>query len=269
MARFICVQCGTQYPESAAPPAACPICEDVRQYVRWEGQAWTTLEELTTTHSVTWEDDCGLIGIGSKPSFGIGQRALLVQTPDATLMWDCTAIFDAATIDRIKAMGGLTAIAISHPHYYTTMVAWSEALGGVPIYLHADDREWVQHPSPFIHFWEGETLALAPSLTLLRCPGHFAGGTVLHWRDGADGKGALLAGDILQVTQDRRFVSFMFSYPNLIPVNASTVRRIAANVEPLAFDRLYGAWWNRNIESGAKQAVRASAERYIRAISEG
>src|SRR4051794_3966378 len=114
MTRFICVQCGTQYPESAAPPASCPICEDVRQYVRWGGQAWTTLEELNTTHSVTWEDDYGLIGIGSKPSFGIGQRALLVQAPDATVMWDCTAIFDAVTIDRIKAMGGLTAIAISH-----------------------------------------------------------------------------------------------------------------------------------------------------------
>ena len=42
-----------------------------------------------------------------------------------------------------------------------------------------------------------------------------------------------------------------------------TVRRIVAAVEPYAFDRIYGGWWDREIESGAKEAVRRSAERYI------
>ena len=43
---------------------------------------------------------------------------------------------------------------------------------------------------------------------------------MLHWPAGANGKGALLTGDIIQVVQDRRYVSFMRSYPNLIPLGA-------------------------------------------------
>lgn len=53
----------------------------------------------------------------------------------------------------------------------------------------------------------------------------------------------ILSGDILQVVQDRRWVSFMYSYPNLIPLPNSKVRRIVAAVEPFEFDRIYGAWW--------------------------
>ena len=78
---------------------------------------------------------------------------------------------------------------------------------------------------------------------------------------------ALLTGDIAQVTMDRRFVSFMYSYPNYMPLNAAAVRRIADAVAPLAFDRLYGAWWGRNIAAGAKAAFAASVARYIAAIA--
>ena len=56
-------------------------------------------------------------------------------------MWDCQAVVTGAGIAEIERRGGLTAIAISQPHYYTSMVEWSEAFGGVPIYLHADDRQ--------------------------------------------------------------------------------------------------------------------------------
>jgi hypothetical protein len=103
--------------------------------------------------------------------------------------------------------------------------------------------------------------------TLLRTGGHFPGATVLHSRYGADGKGALLVGDIAHVAIDRRHVSFMYSYPNYIPLNAVAVRRIADVVAPLAFDRIYGAWWGRNIESGAKAAFDASVRRYLAAIA--
>jgi hypothetical protein len=89
----------------------------------------------------------------------------------------------------------------------------------------------------------------------------------LHWRGGANGKGALLTGDIAQVTMDRRFVSFMYSYPNYIPLNAAAVLRIADAVAPLAFDRIYGAWWGRNIAAGAKAAFEASVARYLAAIA--
>lgn len=91
---------------------------------------------------------------------------------------------------------------------------------------------------------------------------------MLHWAEGADGKGALLSGDIIQVVPDRRWVSFMYSYPNLIPLPASKVRAIVNAIEPYEFDRIYGAWWDLNVVGDGKATVRRSAERYIRALEE-
>jgi hypothetical protein len=44
---------------------------------------------------------------------------------------------------------------------------------------------------------------------------------MLHVPQVADGAGALFSGDIIQVVPDRRWVSFMYSYPNLIPLSAA------------------------------------------------
>jgi hypothetical protein len=145
------------------------------------------------------------------------------------------------------------------------MIEWSEAFGGVPIHIHADDRRWVMRPHPCVTFWEGENCALNPSLTLIRCGGHFAGAQVLHMRNKAGG--LLLAGDVLQVTPTRRHVSFMYSYPNHIPVNARTVRRIAASLAPFEFDSIYGAWWGQNVIGEAKSVLANSVERYLAAIA--
>jgi glyoxylase-like metal-dependent hydrolase (beta-lactamase superfamily II) len=117
-----------------------------------------------------------------------------------------------------------------------------------------------------VTFWEGETRQLAPGVTLLRCGGHFAGGTVLHWADGAGGKGALLSGDIVRVGPDRK-VSFMRSYPDLIPLDAGSVRHIADVLDGWKFDPIYGAMWDSNIASGGKEALAHSVRRYLRAIS--
>ena len=115
--------------------------------------------------------------------------------------------------------------------------------------------------------WTSDQQRISDDVLLLRTGDHFADATMLHHVRGAEGKGALLTGDIAQVTMDRRFVSLMYSYPNYMPLNAAAVRRIAAAVEPLAFDRIYGAWWDRNIASGAKAAFAASVQRYIAAIA--
>jgi hypothetical protein len=183
------------------------------------------------------------------------------------VMWDCSPLATPAAIERVKSFGGLKAIAVSHPHYYGAVADWSEAFGGVPVYLHGDDRAFVTRPYRSIVPWEGESLRLSDDIALLRCGGHFAGGTILHWCAAAEGRGALFAGDVVQVAMDRRSVSFMYSYPNYIPLNAAAVRHIAKIVEPLAFDRIHGAWWGRNIESGAKAAFDASVRRYLAAIS--
>jgi hypothetical protein len=270
MENFICVTCGTQFAKSVQPPACCPICEDERQYVGHEGQKWTTLESLRADHhNRCGEEGADVLGIGPEPEFAIGQRALLVRSPGGNILWDCVSLLDAPTVARIQAEGGLRAIAISHPHYYSAMIEWSAAFGGIPIYLHAADREWVMRDSPSIHFWEGATHALWDGLTLIHCGGHFEGGTVLHWPAGEDGKGALLTGDVIQVVADARYVSFMRSYPNLIPLSSGAVRQIQDRVEPFAFEKIYGAWWGRNVLTDGKKAIAISAERYLRSIGPG
>jgi hypothetical protein len=231
------------------------------------GQSWTTLAKLQRSHRNSFKKiEPSLYGIGMTPEFAIGQRALLIRSPGGNLLWDCISLIDETTVDLLNALGGVAAIAISHPHYYTTMVEWSHAFGRVAVYLHAADRAHVQRHDPVIHFWDGETLGLQDGITLVRCGGHFAGGAVLHWPHGANGRGALLTGDILQVTMDRKYVSFMRSYPNLIPLSRASVESIVSAVQPFAYDRIYGAWWDRHIESDARAVVHRSLTRYVEAL---
>ena len=269
MPNYICTTCGVQYADSALPPEHCAVCEDDRQYVGWEGQKWTTLKELQAGH-VNRLDVEGpeLISLITEPSFAIGQRALHVRTPDGNVLWDCITLVDDRSVAAVQALGGVTAIAISHPHYYASMIEWSRALGDVPVYLHAADGDWVRRPHPAVVFWQGDMHQLLPGLTLIRLGGHFPGATVLHWAGGAQGKGALLSGDVLQVGQDRKTVSVMYSFPNYIPVNAATLRRIVDLLEPFDFEQIYGAFFGRNIKVSAKQALRSSAQRYIAAIAD-
>lgn len=112
---FICTACGTQYTPSSVAPRQCAICEEERQYVPPRGQTWTTLGALAAGHFNSYRQyEPGVIGIGTQPSFAIGQRALLVCTPSGNVLWDCIAMLDPATITLINGLGGLKAIGISH-----------------------------------------------------------------------------------------------------------------------------------------------------------
>jgi hypothetical protein len=213
----------------------------------------------------TREYEPGVTGIGSQPSFAIGQRAVLVRTPGGNVLWDCISLLDAATVTTIKALGGLKAIAISHPHFYTTMVEWADAFD-CPIHLHAADKDWIMRKDARVQHWDGETFKLWDGITLIRCGGHFPGGTVMHWAGGAQGRGIVCAGDILSVTTDRKWVSFMRSYPNFIPLSAREVTHIGEALAPFAFDVIYGHYFDRVIPAGAKQVVEKSVARYIAAI---
>ena len=266
MPAFICVTCGTQFAPSPQKPARCPICDEPRQFVPPSGQTWTTLESLSHRHINSFQQhEPGLIGIGSVPAFAIAQRALLLRTEDGNVLWDCISLLDEATIAIVKALGGLIGIAISHPHYYASMVEWAHAFNA-PIHLHANDRQWVMRPDPAIKFWSGDTLSLARGVTLICCGGHFAGGTVLHWRQGGGGRGTLLSGDIVQVIPDRKFVTFMRSYPNMVPLSAPSVERIGTMLEPYDFDIIHGAWFDRTIPRDGKEIVERSIARYVEAV---
>ena len=269
MTSYVCVTCGTQYPPTEKPPVHCPICEDERQYVGLNGQEWISIDELRKAHrNVLFEEGEGLWGIHTQPKFAIGQRALLLETAQGGFLWDCVSLIDEETVKLVQEQGGIRAMAISHPHYYTSMVEWSRAFGGAPIYLHEADRQWVQRPDPAIEFWSGEAHKVSDDLTLIRVGGHFEGFQVLHWASGEQGSGVLMTGDMPQVCPDRRYVSFMYSYPNFVPVSAAIVCDIVRRLEPYAFSKLHGAWPKFAVVGDPKEVLRRSAERYLWALGE-
>ncbi|MDQ3811880.1 MAG: MBL fold metallo-hydrolase [Chloroflexota bacterium] len=269
MPAFICRTCGVQYAPTEQPPAGCPVCQDERQYVGWLGQQWATLDELRAEgrHNTIDEIEPGLVQVATHPPVAIGQRALLVQTPQGNVMWDCVSVVDEASVAAIRARGGLSAIAISHPHFYASMATWSDVFEGCPIYIHAADEQWVQHRTAALRLWAGQRQEILPGITLINTGGHFDGSAALHWAAGAQGQGILLSGDSLTVVMDRRYLSFMYSYPNLIPLSAAAVQRIAESVRPFAFERIYGAWDGRVVASAGRDAVERSVERYVRFLS--
>src|SRR5215217_7054076 len=116
MPTWFCVTCGAGFPPGPHPPERCPVCEDERQYVGWDGQRWRSGDELAAAHRTRVEEvEPGLLGVGLDPPLAIGQRALVTRS----LMWDCVPLADEAGVARVRAAGAVRTIAISHPHYYT------------------------------------------------------------------------------------------------------------------------------------------------------
>lgn len=259
---YICVTCGVQHAETESPPTRCAICDDERQYVGEQGQRWTTIAEMRAKYGNDLrQEEPGLTGIRTLPRFAIGQRALLVKGPSGNVLWDCLSYVDEETVSAVRQLGGISSIAISHPHFYGSCVDWSKAFRDAPIYLHIKDRGWLMRPHPNVVLWDGEQLHLNAGPTLISLPGHFDGSAVLHWPQGADGRGVLLTGDTIAVAMDRRFVSFMYSYPNYIPLPARTVKAMAARMRGYRFERVYDAW--QSVTSDAAGALERSAERYV------
>jgi hypothetical protein len=264
----VCVTCGVQMQATVGPPAHCPICEDERQYVGHGGQRWTTPAELRATHAMTLAPaEPGLQQIVVRPRFAIGQRPLLVQTSDGNILWDCTSVLTDQIMSAITAIGGISAIAISHPHFSGAMVDWSHAFGGAPVFVPSVDRPHVMRTDPVLQFWDGDRLPLIDGVSIIRCGGHFDGSSVLHWPAGAEGRGVLLTGDTIAVGDDRRSVSVMRSYPNLIPIGTSALGQIESALEGLAFDRIYAGWDHDVVDHDARAVVARSLARYRAAIT--
>ncbi|WP_225725683.1 MULTISPECIES: MBL fold metallo-hydrolase [unclassified Nocardia] len=256
----ICTTCGVEHDAAAE---VCRICADERQWVPAEGQQWTTLEELAATeHRVEVRElEPDLFGLTTAPNIGIGQQALLVRTSEGNLLWDPTAYVDGEAVRRVRELGDVTAIVASHPHMYGVQVAWSHALGGVPVLVAAPDMEWVARPDPVIRPWSGQ-VDLLPGVILRQVGGHFPGSAVVHWSAGAGGRGVLFSADTIKANPDRVTVSFLRSYPNRIPLSGAVVDRITKSVEEFEFDRLYDNF-GMTIDTDARAAVRRSADRHI------
>ena len=262
MTSWSCRTCAVEHPEGEQPPTRCPICSDDRQYVRPEGQRWTTLDELREAgHRGRLEEvEPGLLGVVVEPSVGIGQRAPLVRTPAGNLLWDPVGYLDDELAAAVEAVGGVAAIASSHPHMFGAQVSWSHRFGDAPVWVSAPDQQWVQRQDPVVRTWD-EPVEVLPGVRLVRIGGHFPGSAVAQLT-GADGRGVLLTGDTVAGTPDEHWVSFLRSFPNKVPLSAAVVEVVAARVLALHFDRLYDNVGGR-VAADAQEWVRRSAERYV------
>ncbi|MCO5219412.1 MAG: hypothetical protein M9909_11360 [Thermomicrobiales bacterium] len=259
----ICATCGVEH--SHPLPDVCAIRADERQYLPADGvQRWTTLDELRDGRAIHFgEIEPRLFAISVTPSVGIGHRPLLVQTDQGNLLWDSPGYIDDDAIQQIRELGGIRWIAGSHPHMFGVQLEWAAAFDAL-VLVSERDAGWIARQGEAIQLWD-DTLELAPGLTLYRLGGHFAGSAVAHW-NGADGKGVMLSSDTFASNADKRTVTFLRSYPNRIPLSASTVQRIIAGIAELEFDRLY-ANFPPSITSDARAKVLHSAERHIGWVS--
>lgn len=263
MSLWICAACAVEQPESDDAPERCLICQDERQFVPKSGQAWASLEVLREqNYRLDIEEiEPQLFGITANPGVGINQTALLVRTDAGNLLWDPTGYVDEAAASRVRELGGAAVIVASHPHMYGAQVSWSRALGGVPVLVSAADSSWVQRQDAVIQVWSGE-LEILPGVSLRAVGGHFPGSAVAYWTKGAGGRGVCLAGDTLFPNPNGTSVSFMRSFPNLIPLSAAVVDRVASTIIDRPFDRVYGNFANV-IEADARAVIRRSADRYM------
>ncbi len=267
MTVWVCATCANHYPESEAPPRRCLICDDERQWVPAEGQRWSSLPELARAgHRCQLRElEPGLHGLGVTPSLGIGQRGLLLRLGGGNVLFDVPGFLDRGATDFVRRRGGLVAVTASHPHFYGAMVEWAHAFDA-PLLVPEVDLAWVTRPDPAVRPWRGRQ-ELAPGVTLVQCGGHFEGSSVLHWAAGAGGRGALFTGDTMLVTPGRDRVTFIRSAPNRLPLPRSLVEGILASLAGLAYDRIYGGWWEAVIAEGAAEVVERSSRRYLEWLS--
>lgn len=253
-----CRTCGVEY-DSASLPSVCPICADERQYLPIDGvQAWVRPGEFDGEVDLV-QLEPNLVGIDVHGSIGIGQRAKVLLTDAGAVMVDVPAAITAEAVQAVRSMGDVRAIVATHPHMFGVQSLWSDALGGVPVWVSRLDSEWLGHRPAHLREWDGIEQPV-PGVTAVQPGGHFPGSAVVHWH-GKDGAGVLLAGDTIAANPDRRTVTMMRSYPNRIPLSARVVERIATDVRRFPFARLYDNF-SGHIPSGADQAVSNSAERF-------
>lgn len=258
----ICTACGTQYPAKYNTAELCPICADDRQFIPETGQTWTALGELADRHGVIVKKVTdGLYELKMAPTFAIGQRALLVLSPEGNILWDCIPLLNEPTISIIRALGGLKAIAFSHPHYYSTMNVWAEAFE-CPIYIHKSDEQWIFNRGRRVRLWEGIEQGLWDGIRIINVGGHFPGSSILHVPFLSPG-GAVLCGDTFALSPSKRHLAVMYSYPNRIPLPIREVERIKDQMRNLRFDSIHGFYDYQNIYSDAKQLLDSSLARYI------
>ncbi|KAI1333886.1 beta-lactamase-like protein [Xylariaceae sp. FL0016] len=286
---LVCTACGTQFPTSSAQDVTtCFICDDPRQFTPPAGQSFTTLDALRTSHKNVWtpfpDGDDRFVSVATEPKVAIGQRAILIKTPRGNVLWDCVTLLDEETVGKINDLGGLKAIVISHPHYYSTHLEWARAFE-CPVYLAAEDKEWLAQKSSWQRFITETEMNLeidgaASGVQVLKLGGHFPGSLVVLY------EGRLLIADTLVTTpaglgswdtdavgtarerpRGMNSFSFLWSIPNMIPLAPDDVWNMWRILKKYEFKSTHGAFVTMDIvktEKEMKQRVLESMKIQIK-----
>jgi hypothetical protein len=256
----VCATCGTHFNADYKNPL-CQVCSDDRQYIPDGGQLWTSHDAMLRNFGVRiLKLTDKLFELQIKPTFGIGQRALLVLSPQGNVLWDCIPLLNDATIEFIRSKGGLKAIAFSHPHYYSNMNNWAEVFD-CPLYIHKSDEDWVLNRGRYVTLWSGETKDLWDEMTIHNIGGHFPGSSILRV-PALSKNGAVMVGDTLTLSPSHRHIAVMYSYPNRIPLPVTEMARIRRRVDKIPFDALYGFYSDQNLTEDVRQILTTSFDKY-------
>ncbi|KAK4890577.1 hypothetical protein LTR27_010739 [Elasticomyces elasticus] len=200
----------------------------------WEGRMWSIVTE---------------------PKFAIGQRCVLIENDDGNVLWDCITYLDEETVDLIKQKGGLEAIVISHPHYYTTHLDWAKTFD-CPVYIAHDDQEWLSRDDEEGRrvFINGTSQQLVADATAIKVGGHFQGSLVLLWNK------KLLIADSFVTTPSALYhtdrlpgttsYAFMWAVPNMIPLPPAELHKMWEAIKPYEFDSTHGAFVGQEVRDG-------------------
>ncbi|KAK5102328.1 hypothetical protein LTR70_000113 [Exophiala xenobiotica] len=291
---LICRACGTQYDTTDSKAlTSCRICDDPRQYVPPSGQYFTTLSQLSSDsagYHLTFnpdERDPSIIGIRIEPpGVGIGQRALLIQTPQGNILWDLVSYVDEDAVKKINDLGGLSAIVISHPHFYTSWKDWS-ATFNVPVYLAGLDKEWLNRDveGANVKFLSGRHTTIIPGVTAIICGGHFPGSMALHTAKGTTKVPGLFHADTIYtvpnaLTPDiattkhgkgHNSYTFMWSIPNMIPLSPDQILGIWKALKGFEIEATYGfttvRYAGKEGEASIPERILESAKVCVRRMS--
>ncbi|MBD3617082.1 MAG: MBL fold metallo-hydrolase [Gracilimonas sp.] len=256
----ICATCGTKYPADFNEEQ-CLICEDDRQYVPFGGQKWTSDSDLAQKHRVKIKQlKTNVFELIVDPVFAIGQRAILVLSKSGNILWDCIPLLDENVIEFIRGKGGIQAIAISHPHYYSNMKDWAETFD-CPILLPKSEKDFIVNSTDKIQFWTADKVDFWEDIQLIRIGGHFPGSSIL-WLPKLNGKGIMLCGDTFNLSLSMKHFSVMYSYPNRIPLPIKDIEGIKKKIRKIEFDEIYGFWPYQNLVTEAKKILIQSLKRY-------
>ena len=266
MERFVCVTCGTQFPDADDAAAERARSATTRASTsRSRASSGRRSPSCAPTTATRSGDEGALTGIGTEPH--VRDRPARAARPArrANLLWDCVTLLDDATAAAVERRGGLAAIAISHPHYYSAMVEWAHRFD-CPV-LPARGRPRVGHaarPRDRVLGGRDARPRRRADADPLRRPLRRR-----HRAAPARRGRAAVAATSSRSSPTARWVCFMYSYPNLIPLPEAAVQAMARRARAVRVRaRSTAPGGARSSRRDGAGIVRRSAERYARALRE-